>query len=88
MENNRNVYDEIIDTEQDKTTSLSLLKQDITDELKICVSHFVLQLVEKVKSSKFSERAQITGKKFVVELYHDFNFKEDEELLLTEKCDY
>jgi len=85
MENNRNVYDEII-TEQDKTTSLSLLKQDITDELKICVSHFVLQLAEKVKSSKFSERAQITGKKFVVELYHDFNFKE--ELLLTEKCDY
>ena len=47
----------ITDAGQDKITSSSLSKQDITDELKICNQIlYKLQLAEKVKSSKFSEK--------------------------------
>ena len=42
-----------------------------------------------MKSSEFSERAKIVGKKFakfVAEMIRDFHFEEDEELLLVEEC--
>ena len=75
----------IIVAEQDKTTSLPLSKQDITEELKICDQIlYKIQLAEKVESSMLSERAEIIRKKiveFVAEIIRNFYFKEDEELL-------
>ena len=77
----------IFDAEQNKT-SLSLLKQNITDGLKICGQIlYKIRLPEKVESSMLSERAEIIGKiivEFVTEMIRDFHLKE--ELLLVKEC--
>ena len=78
----------IFDAEQNKTTSLSLSKQNITDALKICSQIlYKIRLLEKVESSMLSERAEIIGKiivEFVTEMIRDFHLKE--ELLLVKEC--
>jgi len=68
--------------EQDKT-SLSLLKRDITDGLKIYGEIlYKLQLAEKIENSKLFEKAEIIGKEiaeFVTEMIRNFRFEKNEE---------
>ena len=77
----------IFDAEQNKTISLSLSKQNITNGLKICGQIlYKIRLLEKVESSMLSERAEIIGNiivELVTEMIHDFHLKE--ELLLVKE---
>ena len=99
MENDRNIHNEnayarienvIIDTGQNKTTSLLLSKQNVTDGLKICGQIlYKLQLEKKVPSFLKEQRLLYNLKKencIICEIIHDFYFEEDKELLLAKEC--